>query len=437
MSTLKILYISQSADLNNGAERCLLTLVKHLDRERFTPVVVLPYEGLFKKELDRHGIKNHVMALSHWVVTEFKGTETASMMQRAELVASLIRDEKIDIVHSNTSIVIEGAIAALLTGKPHLWHLHEILRDHGRLRLMLPLHAANKFIELMSDSVVVVSKVLSDAVREDVSPERIRLIYSGIEPAGDAGAASVKDELGFERDDILVCTIGPIRKEKGYEAFIDAAHKALKMSKKNLKFVSVGNAEDMRLKFALSKKIKAAGTGDRIKFLGYRADARRIQAGADIYVVSSTTESFSLAAVEAMDAGVPIVATRCGGPEELLKHGETGLLVPVNDSDAMAGAIVSLAEDPEKRERMGRRCAEYSKRFVPEKYVGGFEELYTGLKKRRMLNKDDERLRALYLDMLTNMEEALDMRSRVFLDSFSWKITAPVRWLIGKVAKRL
>src|SRR5262249_43618631 len=130
----------------------------------------------------------------------------------------------------------------------------------------------------------------------------------------------------------------------------------------------------------LCRRIKGAALEKHIRFLGFRSDARQILRHTGVYVVSSIMESFGLTVVEAAAAGKPVVATRCGGPEEIIQHGETGLLEPVNDPDRMADAIVSLINDQELRRTMGLRAKKrYAALFRADLYARQFEALYTDL----------------------------------------------------------
>lgn len=179
---LKVLYISHLSGLD-GAEKCLLTLAKGLDKDKFIPVVVVPAGGPLKKKLEEHGVKVYIFPLVWWIpihgASEF--TTNRDMLSRCEWLAALIKDEGIDIVHTNTSIIAEGAIAAKLAGKPHVWHLHEILEGHPGLKPAMPLYLVYRFIDLFSDSIVVVSGALRDRLTGSISPERIKVIHNGIE----------------------------------------------------------------------------------------------------------------------------------------------------------------------------------------------------------------------------------------------------------------
>ncbi|MBI5468715.1 MAG: glycosyltransferase [Deltaproteobacteria bacterium] len=436
---LKILFLSHSSGLD-GAEKCLLTLVKHLDRQRFVPFVILPSEGPFKKNLDEMGVNNYILPISWWIHSPACAGKTCEegLKERSLRVARLIEEEGIDIVHTNTSVIAEGAIAARMTGRPHVWHLHEILQANPSLRPIFPPSLLNKFFDFLSDSVVVVSEALRKTVNDFIDNDKISVIYNGIELHGDVPQKTLRKELCLPEEALLVCNIGHISKEKGQSTLIDAAIKIFN-KRKDVWFLSVGNTGNAEIMSILQDRIKKASIENYFKFLGLRKDIYRILKESDIYVVSSETESFSLAALEAMAAGKPIVATKCGGPEELVIDGETGFLVPVNDADEMSNAIMNLIQNDALRLRMGFKGKEYyEKNFTVERYVESFEKLYTGLSARKSINQNKEKLLESMIHIVVNMEKIIEnqMKTRdsyieALLNSYSWKITAPLRKVLG------
>lgn len=387
---IKVLFVSHSAYIA-GAEKCLFALVKNLDRERFEPVVVLPCNGPLKDKIGGLGVKTTVRHLVPWIYPFANVQADLGMMRRCEGLASLIEDEGIDIVHTNTSTIAEGAIAARLTDRPHVWHLHEILELYSTLKPLLPLYLTYRFIDLFSDYVVVGSTALEKTAGKTVRREKMRLIYNGVErPDVIKSKETLRRELGLPEGCHLVCTIGSIIKEKDHLNFVEAAVRVIN-ARKDVYFIAAGAIEDFAVWKAVEEKIRKHSIGENVRFLGFRNDIGRILSEADVYVVPSETESFNLSAVEAMACSKPIAATRCGGPEEIVMDGETGLLVPVKDPDALAGAIISLIDEPAKRRQMGLAGKKrYEDLFSAGKYALEFQALYSGLKAGRKTSGTDE-----------------------------------------------
>lgn len=420
----RILFISNSARLY-GAERALLTLIRNLDRKKFVPVALLPEDGPLRKELAALSVDVGITPLFWW-------TETPRQLypwrepfgKRCEKLAKLIEDEKIDIVHTNTTVIAEGAIAALLSGRPHVWHLHEVLESHTDIKLALPLEQAYEFIGLASDYVAVVSKTLASAVGGRIPQDITKVIYNGIEDIKTETKSSIKKELGICDDCQLISAAGPVIGVKGYESFIEAANLTAQKNG-NVFFVIIGSLEDRGLCARLEGKLKKYGLEDKVRFLGYREDLRDILAEVDIHVVSSISESFSLTAVEAMAAGKPVISTMCGGPEEIVEDGVTGLLVPVDKPQALAEAILKLSKSSELRREMGRKGREkFLRDFTAKAYVDSFEKLYGKLNERRELNKEEKERFYQYKGTLY---ETLDPRYGDLLKYCFWKAVSLVK----------
>lgn len=397
---IKVLFVSHSGYIA-GAEKCLFTLVKNLDRARFEPVVVLPCSGPLKDKIDGLGIKTIVRHLVPWIYPLANIQADRGMMSRAEGLASLIEDEGIDIVHTNTSTVAEGAIAARMAMRPHVWHLHEALEFYSTLKPLLPLYLTYRFIDLLSDYVVVGSNALEKAVGKTVRRDKMRRIYNGVErPDVIKSGEPLRRELGLPEGCRIVCTIGSIIKEKDHLNFVEAAVRVIN-ARKDVYFVAAGAIEDFSVWKAVEEKIKIHSIGDKVRFLGFRNDVGRILSESDVYVVPSETESFNMSAAEAMACSMPIAATRCGGPEEIVSDGETGLLVPIKDPDALAKAIISLIDDPEKRRQMGLAgWKRYDDLFSAGKYALEFQSFYSGIGDRGKLTGADEELASALMELV-------------------------------------
>jgi glycosyltransferase involved in cell wall biosynthesis len=127
----------------------------------------------------------------------------------------------------------------------------------------------------------------------------------------------------------------------------------------------------------LTRQRTNLGLEGRVHFLGYVDDPAEYLRNLDVFVLSSSTEGFSIATIQAMATGIPVVATRCGGPEEILSADEYGLLVPAADADALASALIALIDSPEKRRTFataGRGLAR--KRFDMAHMLSEYQALY-------------------------------------------------------------
>jgi len=202
------------------------------------------------------------------------------------------------------------------------------------------------------DSVIAISEGVRDSLlRAGVRRERIRVVASGIEPAALAAPPGARDvlrrEWGIAPDEVTVLAAGALERRKGHAVLLAAAV-ALAPRRLGLRYVLCGEGGEGA---ALARA--AAPLDGAVRFAGFRDDMPACLAAADIAVLPSLQEGLGVAALEAMGAGLPVVASRVGGLAEVVADEETGLLVPPGDAPALAAALARLARDPDLRGRLG------------------------------------------------------------------------------------
>ena len=206
-----------------------------------------------------------------------------------------------------------------------------------------------------------------------VDPSKVVVIPPGVDtvrfrPPEDKEA--LRRKLGFPARP-LVFTLGRLDQRKGFDLFFQAAARLLERDRANppLFVISAGagdspQQEEQRRK--LEELISSLGIRDHVWWLGVlpQGELPRYYGAADVFVLPSRYELFGIVMLEAMACGVPVVATRFGGPAEVIAHGETGFLVDPTDPEELAGAIEALLSNPELRREMGRR----TRRAAEERY---------------------------------------------------------------------
>jgi len=196
-----------------------------------------------------------------------------------------------------------------------------------------------------------------------VPDERISVVANGVEvpdlTAREKPRKSVREELSLQDDEILATTVGRLVPVKNHLLFLQAARNVVKT--KNVKFLVVG---DGVLFNSLKAKAKEWALEGRVFFAGWRNDVDRILCATDIYVITSVVEGLNLSVLEAMALGVPIVGTDVKGISDIVVDKENGFLAPLNDVNALSNAILTLADNKELSERMGRN----GRQLVEQKY---------------------------------------------------------------------
>jgi glycosyltransferase involved in cell wall biosynthesis len=198
-------------------------------------------------------------------------------------------------------------------------------------------------------------------IQKGISPCKITVIHNGIpEVAPDERRRlEVRRELSIPEDAVLVGTACRLSTEKGLQYLLQACALVLQ-ARRNVRLVIWG---DGSLRQSLLSLAEELGIADYVRFPGYRPDIPHCLSALDIYALSSLTENFSIALLEAMRAGLAIVATDVGGNPEAIEDGVQGFLVPYANPQAMAARILALAEDPEMGKRLGYQARQ---RFLEE-----------------------------------------------------------------------
>jgi len=193
-------------------------------------------------------------------------------------------------------------------------------------------------------------------------------------------AESARAELDLPPNAFVISTVGRLHEQKGHEYLLLAARE-LCAQEKDAIFLIAGYGP---LRKHLEARTGELGIASRVRFLGYRKDVKRILAASDVFALPSLWEGMSNAILEAMAAGKPVVATAVDGNVEQVVHGETGLLAPPADSDALAKAFLELARDRRRAREMGDRGRERARRNFPvERMTGAHIELYAKLLKEK------------------------------------------------------
>jgi glycosyltransferase involved in cell wall biosynthesis len=204
------------------------------------------------------------------------------------------------------------------------------------------------------------------------------VIRNGIAPDGrvDRSDTSLRSEFGAPANEFLVGAVGNVRAVKGYDIFLEAAS-VLTAKDETYRFVIVGqdhgtDADELR---ALRRQL---GLDSTVRFAGFRTDINRCLAAFDLYVLTSRNEGFSLSLVEAMAAGLPVIATRCGGPENIIRDGVTGILIENRSASSLAEMIERLRDEPWERQRLGTAARQSARdQFSLETQVRAYERLYS------------------------------------------------------------
>ncbi|MCX5801172.1 MAG: glycosyltransferase family 4 protein [Candidatus Eisenbacteria bacterium] len=217
-----------------------------------------------------------------------------------------------------------------------------------------------------------VAKTLEDA---GVSPERISVIPSSVRietSEGEESRLETRSKLGLSEEDFVVLNVGRLSAEKRQETVLEVAAVASEKVAR-AKFIVVGEG---RLRGRLERRARELGVEEQVRFLGFREDVPRLMRIADVFLFPSVSEGLGTSVLEAMAAGVPVVASRTGGIVEIVEDGATGFLAEPDDVDSMAEAVVRLAGEPELSGAMSARARVVAKDHSFARSGESHEKLY-------------------------------------------------------------
>jgi glycosyltransferase involved in cell wall biosynthesis len=354
-------------------ERFIIDVYPRLDRSRFNVrQVCLRERGPMADELERLGVPVQVCSMS-------SRHSPVGLRQ----LADLMRRQRIDIVHShmyraNTS----ATIAAWMAGVPVVvTHIHNVgTWETHRQRWM------DRLLARWRDAIVCVS----EKVREDVlrtlrlPPPKVRVIYNGVDVARFSDRSQrepTRAALGLAPGEVAIIYVGRLVDQKNPMALAGIAE-AVAGPRPGVKLIVAG---DGPRRAGLEEHIRQRGLADRVLFLGRRDDVPALLQAADLAVLPSFKEGFSLVVLEALAAGLPLVATAVGGTPEAIEHGHSGVIVPPGDDAALVEAVARLVDNTDQRARMAGEAVRRAQRFNLKRTVADLEELYLKLAARHGL----------------------------------------------------
>ena len=353
-----------------GAETVFVQLATRDSKGQFRNIAALPGRGWVGDALIAGGLSPLTLSISR--------TRQAFDFGLYRNLVRLIREHDVDLVHSHTlGISVYASLIGIRMGVPVVSTLHGE-PDLGRSERWRRIKFA--ILKQGSSKIVLVSNHLRDRLLAEsrIAADRTAVVHNGVDCDRHSGGPdrAFRGELGVPDDCFLFGAVGNVRALKAYDNLLHAAAIAVKKNPK-LRFAVVGETGTGKLMQDLLQLRAALGLQDIVLFVGFRPDITPPLRSFDAFVLSSKSEGFSIATVQAMASGLPVLATRSGGPEEIISDGVDGILVPRADSAALAEGMIRLASDSELRARLGAAArASARAKFSLAKMLQSYEEIY-------------------------------------------------------------
>lgn len=292
-------------------------------------------------------------------------------------LAQFIRARKVDVIHGHIAHdYLLAALSAKLAGRGKL-----VITRH----VLFELNSLHSRMLRRVDRVIAVSQAVADSLHA-FDPATVAVIHNGIDLSRFTRQSGARDWLqssikGDVRNSSIVGMVGHLAPIKGQEEFIRAAA-IVGSQRTDVAFVIAGEDKSRtgENRLHMERLIKDLGLEGRVHLLGWVDDVPRLLSALDVLISPSRSEPFGLSIVEGMACGVPIIATRSEGAREILADGVTGQLLTTGNPEELAGAIISLLYDEEKRRRFVARALEVVRdRFALESMVRKTELVYESL----------------------------------------------------------
>lgn len=380
----KILYLHAGAELY-GADKVLLELIKGLDEREFEAHVILPNDGVLVPALREVGAQvkviNYPILRRKYFNPKGIFEYLTSYSRYSKQIAQYIRENQIDLIHNNTTAVLEGIYLKRKLKLPLLWHVHEIIVKPKVISDFI-----NFLMGRFADKIVTVSQAVASHIKQSphIKDDQISVIYNGVDNKVyyQADAQSIRKKFDIAEDALVIGMVGRVNAWKGQGDFLEAVAPILEQHPKAIAFMagSAFEGEEWRVQ-ELEENITNLKVANQIKRIDYYANTTELYNMFDIFVLPSTNpDPLPTVVLEAMACGKPVVGYRHGGVCEMVKEGENGLLAEANQPEALSKMIEKLVVSHDLRTTFGRNSVERQKKlFSLDSYIANFSKLYKGL----------------------------------------------------------
>jgi len=367
MKKIRLLTISPTCEIG-GSDINLLRLLKNLDRNEYDILHLIPYSGPLLDEFRNAGVRVKILDMPRirlfknplrYIIVLLKFFPTVFKIKK------IIEDYEIDIVCTSSMVNLYGALAARFAHRPHILMVGEYLFI---LRLVSP------YFYHLSEKIICCNSMTSQMFKKS---DKVLVRYFSVdldEFRPNIDTKTVREKLGIRGK--LVCMVTRLATWKGIEVFIRAAN----YIKDDVKFIIFGEAVKDRERYVvkLKKMIELLGLKDKVLIItGEYKNIPQFIAASDIVVHASLRpEPFGLVIIEAMAMKKPVIASRLGGPQEIITEGVDGILLDPGNPKALAMAISRLLQEPEFAKDMAAKAREkVRQKFDIKKYAKDFDAI--------------------------------------------------------------
>ena len=349
---MKVLYLLNFAG-KAGTERYVETLVKYLSADgRVEPYFAYNEGGLLVERLEAMGVPCRQLTMDSRF--DFKA---------AKALAELCKEWDIDLIHCH--YLRENYIAML--AKRYNKKIRVVYTNHFVIPNDAVTRLSNRMLDKKQDQMIAVcNRGKEQLITNGWNGEHIQVIFNAVDLtawAGDSSESTLRTELGIPEDRFVMLCASRFADDKGHKYLIDSIKRLTELSAGPFTLVLAGDGPLLEPVKAQAKELGL--TDEQVKFIGFRKDIKNLYKGSNLYVNSSQHEALSFLIIEAMAAGLPVIATDMGGNSDIVNdEAGCGLLVEYDNPDSMAGAMKVLMEEPD----FLAQCREGARKTIEEKF---------------------------------------------------------------------
>ncbi len=369
---MRVLHLLDTTEDYAGTEIHLTTLVRAQIEQGIGAEIACAEGGLLHRAVQEQGLPHSLLP-------------SGNFPQKMKELGRATR-HKYDVVHAHNG---RTRLLAALAVKPPIAVVatQHFISTQSETYRGLKKWAANRAHRQVNRRIahyLAISGAVREAMmaREGITSSKITVVPNGIDPLRAPDAAQkieIRRELGIAEEAPFIFCAARLRAEKGLDFLIAAMPQIVSAHPQTRLFI----AGDGDLESELKAQVKELNLSNSIQLLGYRSDATRLMGAADLFVLPSPAEPFGLVIIEAMAQGVATIATRAGGPLEIIEDGLSGQLVKPADAPDLAAAIIELLFDSARRAALGERAlGRFNAHFTAERMAAATVEVYRSATRR-------------------------------------------------------
>ncbi len=352
-----------------GAETVFIQLADKLRQSGNKSIVIIRGKGWVEDELLKRGVKA--------IIIPAKGSFAFKFLWQ---LTSQIRLNKVDIIQSHLlGSNVYAAIAGLVTRTPVVATYHGMVDVNPNERFKWLKNVAMKWG--ISRYVAVSQRLLNNIQQQNLLvPEKSLVIYNGvdIERYKQPSTSSLRRQLGLNKGVLIIGCLGNVRPAKAYEVLIEAGAKILEKYPQT-HFIIAGDKKKS-IMLELQKQLEHLNIENHFHFIGFIDNSAEFLSQLDVFVLSSSSEGFSISTIEAMASELPVVVTQCGGPEEIVNPDSNAVMVEINNPQQLSDGIIKLIENPAFSKAIAINArAHIIETFSLDKMLKSYNDLYSKL----------------------------------------------------------